>query len=74
MSRGLSKERDRRNAERRGRAAEQRVGDLTRTLRLVANTASSGGEGARVWWYLEWTAHSIERLSPTGPCIHSDSV
>jgi hypothetical protein len=37
-------ERDRRNAERRARAAEQRVADLTRTLRLVANTVSSGGD------------------------------
>src|SRR5882672_3489919 len=37
-------ERDRRGAERRARTAEQRVADLTRTLRLVASTVSSGGE------------------------------
>jgi len=37
-------ERDRRSTERRARAAEQRVADLTRTLRLVANTVSSGDE------------------------------
>src|SRR5207247_1628358 len=36
---------DRRVAERRARAAEQRVADLTRTLRQVATTVSSGGEG-----------------------------
>src|SRR5207253_7194370 len=38
------RERDRRTAEARARAAEQRVADLTRTLRLVATTVSSGGE------------------------------
>src|SRR6266550_504929 len=36
---------DRRVAERRARAAEQRVADLTRTLRQVATAVSSGGEG-----------------------------
>src|SRR5438552_267678 len=36
---------DRRTAEARARAAEQRVADLTRTLRLVATTVSSGCEG-----------------------------
>jgi hypothetical protein len=40
----LEEEHDRRLAERRARAAEQRVADLTRTLRLVA-TVSSGGDG-----------------------------
>jgi len=38
-------ERDRRTAERRARAAEQRVANLTRTLRLVATTVSTEGEG-----------------------------
>ena len=38
-------ERDRRTADRRARAAEQRVAELTRTLRLVANTVSPEGEG-----------------------------
>jgi hypothetical protein len=38
-------EHDRRVAERRARAAEQRVADLTRTLRLVATTVSAGGDG-----------------------------
>jgi len=38
-------ERDRRTAERRARAAEQRVASLTRTLRLVATTVSTEGEG-----------------------------
>src|SRR5438105_9323648 len=36
---------DRRVAERRARSAEQRVADLTRTLREVATTVSSGGGG-----------------------------
>ena len=48
-------ERDRRNTERRARAAEQRVADLTRTLRLVANTVSSGGEAL------------ASRATPSGP-------
>jgi hypothetical protein len=48
-------ESDRRNIERRARAAEQRVADLTRTLRLVANTVSSGGEAI------------ASRPTPTGP-------
>jgi len=48
-------ERDRRTTERRARAAEQRVADLTRTLRLVANTVSSGGETV------------TSRAMPTGP-------
>ena len=39
-------EHDRRVAERRARAAEQRVADLTRTLRLVATTVATGGDGA----------------------------
>ena len=38
-------ENERRVAERRARAAEQRVADLTRTLRLVAKTVSSDGAG-----------------------------
>jgi hypothetical protein len=37
-------EHDRRVAERRARAAEQSVADLTRTLRLVATTVSAGGD------------------------------
>jgi hypothetical protein len=37
-------ESDRRTAERRARAAEQRVADLMRTLRLVATTVSAGDE------------------------------
>jgi len=68
-------ERDRRNTERRARAAEQRVADLTRTLRLVANTVSSGGEGLAsraipsapltLDWTLEYdgTAHSLRLRS-----------
>lgn len=48
-------ERDRRNAERRARTAEQRVAELTRTLRLVANTVSSGGDGM------------TSRPAPSGP-------
>ena len=38
-------ERDRRSAERRARAAEHRVADLSRTLRLVAATVSPSGDG-----------------------------
>jgi len=46
IERGFQEEEhDRRIAERRARAAEQRVADLTRTLRLVATTVSSSGEG-----------------------------
>jgi hypothetical protein len=48
-------ERDRRGAERRARTAEQRVADLTRTLRLVASTVSSGGEALAA------------RATPSGP-------
>ncbi|MEK6227650.1 MAG: hypothetical protein AABM40_15330 [Chloroflexota bacterium] len=71
-------ERDRRNTERRARAAEQRVTDLTRTLRLVANTVSSGGEAIAsratpsgpltLDWTLEYdgSAHSL-RLRSTSP-------
>ena len=71
-------ERDRRNTERRARAAEQRVADLTRTLRLVANTVSSGGEAIAsraipsgpltLDWTLEYdgSAHSL-RLRSTAP-------
>src|SRR5438045_215432 len=50
-------ERDRRTTERRARAAEQRVADLTRTLRLVANTLSSGGETV------------ASRAAPTAPLM-----
>jgi hypothetical protein len=68
-------ERDRRNTERRARAAEQRVADLTRTLRLVANTVSSGGDAVAAHavstgplvldWTLEYdgTAHSLRLRS-----------
>ena len=49
-------EHDRRIAERRARAAEERVADLTRTLRLVATTVSSGGEN-----------FGSPRTIPTGP-------
>jgi hypothetical protein len=71
-------ERDRRNTERRARAAEQRVADLTRTLRLVASTVSSGGEAIAsratpsgpltLDWTLEYdgSAHSL-RLRSTSP-------
>jgi len=71
-------ERDRRSTERRARAAEQRVADLTRTLRLVANTVSSGGETLAsrastsgpltLDWTLEYdgSAHSL-RLRSTSP-------
>ena len=71
----LDEERDRRNTERRARAAEQRVADLTRTLRLVANTVSSGGEALAAReaptgplaldWTLEYdgTAHSLRLRS-----------
>jgi hypothetical protein len=48
-------ERDRRDTERRARTAEQRVADLTRTLRLVANTVSSGGDAIAA------------RAAPSGP-------
>ena len=69
-------EHDRRIAESRARAAEQRVADLTRTLRLVATTVSSGGEGLvsraapietlALDWTLEYdgSGHSL-RLRPT---------
>jgi hypothetical protein len=71
-------ERDRRNTERRARTAEQRVADLTRTLRLVANTVSSGGEtiAARAApsgplsldWTLEYdgSGHSLRLRSRRG--------
>jgi len=73
-------EHDRRIAERRARAAEQRVADLTRTLRLVANTVSSGGDGLAsaplrsapltLDWTLEYdgAAHSL-RLRSSSPDI-----
>jgi hypothetical protein len=71
-------ERDRRTAERRARAAEQRVADLTRTLRLVATTVSSGSEGlaprATDVIALEWTleydgsGHSL-RVRSTSPDV-----
>ena len=69
-------ERDRRNTERRARSAEQRAADLTRTLRLVAKTVSTGDEGLAARevpsepitldWTLEYdgTAHSL-RLGST---------
>jgi len=61
---------DRRVAERRARAAEQRVADLTQTLRQVATAVSSGGEGlgslaSRSTLMFDWTleydgsAHSL---------------
>jgi hypothetical protein len=68
-------ERDRHTTERRARAAEQRVADLTRTLRLVANTVSSGGEALAsgptpsgpltLDWTLEYdgSAHSLRLRS-----------
>ncbi len=71
-------ERDRRNTERRARTAEQRVADLTRTLRLVANTVSSGGEAIEsrgapsgpltLDWTLEYdgSAHSLRLRSTRG--------
>ena len=51
---------DRRVAERRARAAEQRVADLTQTLRQVATAVSSGGEGlgslaSRSTLMFDWT-------------------
>src|SRR5438046_1313105 len=65
---------DRRVAERRARAAEQRVADLTRTLRQVATSVSSGGEGLGSLaprsaltfdWTLEYdgSAHSLRSTS-----------
>jgi len=75
-------ERDRRTAEARARAAEQRVADLTRTLRLVATTVSSGGESLvsraapiqtlALDWTLEYegSGHSL-RLRPTSDVIPS---
>src|SRR5437667_7593152 len=69
-------ERDRRTAEARARAAEQRVADLTRTLRLVATTVSSGGDALvsraasiqalTLDWTLEYdgSGHGL-RLRPT---------
>jgi hypothetical protein len=71
-------ERDRRSAERRARTAEERVADLTRTLRLVANTVSSGGEALASRaipsrpltfdWTLEYdgTAHALRLRSTAG--------
>jgi|SRR5437588_16581 len=75
-------ERDRRTAEARARAAEQRVADLTRTLRLVATTVSSGGESLvsraapiqtlALDWTLEYdgSGHSL-RLRPTSDVLPS---
>jgi hypothetical protein len=48
-------ERARRSAEKRARVAEQRVAELTRTLRLIASTVASGADGG--------SAHS----AATGP-------
>ena len=76
-------ERDHRDTERRARAAEKRVADLTRTLRLVANTVSSGGETLAsraipsgplsLDWTLEYdgTAHSL-RLRSTSADARPD--
>ena len=73
-----AEERDRRGAERRARTAEQRVADLTRTLRLVANTVSSRRDARAAAttpsgplvldWTLEFdgSAHSL-RLRSTSP-------
>jgi len=71
-------ERDRRGAERRARVAEQQVAELTRTLRLVASTVSSGSDtlASRATpsgplaldWTLEFdgSVHSL-RLRSTSP-------
>lgn len=71
-------ERERRGAERRARMAEQQVAELTRTLRLVASTVSSGGDALAsratpsgplaLDWTLEFdgSAHSL-RLRSTSP-------
>lgn len=74
----LEEEHDRRIAERRARAAEERVADLTRTLRLVASTVAFGGESVAAStppegpvmldWTLEYdgTDHTL-RLRATSP-------
>jgi hypothetical protein len=71
-------ERDRRSAQVRARAAEKRVADLTRTLRLVATTVAPGGEGIAsratpdevivLDWTLEYdgNGHTL-RLRSTSP-------
>ena len=75
---------DRRVAERRARAAEQRVADLTRTLRQVATTVSSGGErlgpvaprsALTFDWTLEYdgSAHSL-RLRSTSPDLRPSNA
>jgi hypothetical protein len=70
-------EHDRRVAERRARAAEERVADLTRTLRLVATTVSTGADGLAspasrstsviLDWTLEYdgSGHSLRLRSTT---------
>ena len=72
-------ERDRRTAERRAREAEQRVADLTRTLRLVAATVSPAGDGVAsratpaevisLDWTLEYdgTGHALRLRSDLRP-------
>ena len=78
-------EHDRRVAERRARAAEQRVADLTRTLRLVASTVSAGGDGVAsatprsapvvLDWTLEYdgSGHSL-RLRSTSDDVRPGKV
>lgn len=72
-------ERDRRGAERRARAAEHRVADLTRTLRLVATTVSPAADGiasrttpaevVALDWTLEYdgTGHTLRLRSDLRP-------
>ena len=78
-------ERDRRSAERRARAAEQRVAALTRTLRLVATTVSPGVEGiasrdtpteqVTLDWTLEYdgSGHTL-RLRSTSPDVRPNKA
>jgi hypothetical protein len=78
-------ERDRRSAERRAHAAEKRVADLTRTLRLVATTVSPAAEGIAspagsheviaLDWTLEYdgNGHTL-RLRSTSPDVRPNGV
>jgi hypothetical protein len=74
-------ERDRRSAEKRAHAAEKRVADLTRTLRLVATTVSPAAEGIAsheviaLDWTLEYdgNGHTL-RLRSTSPDVRPNRV
>jgi hypothetical protein len=78
-------ERDRRSAERRAHAAEKRVADLTRTLRLVATTVAPAGDGIAsratpvepiaLDWTLEYdgSGHTL-RVRSTSPDVRPNRV